>query len=371
MNTQDKPNNVRRRQLLKNAFACATAMGAVSAGAVHAGTKAAKLVAVPKTQAEGLKGLRVAITTDDMALVKGLPHSPGYDPMLTAHAFVQAFARHNVKGVYQFSNARPFVEEPKFLKALDIWAEGGHFVGNHTYQHAPLSRMLTDDYVQEIERAEKALKPYLDAAPRRYFRYCAYQLGNTQCKVNNALGQIVRMNLMPAPVSVGFDDAMFIMAHLRTTKYGNKKEMDWLRDSYVECAVEELEVAATNAQKVFGRSPPQIWLIHGTSIASDCIGRILDRFKEEGVEFISLDEAMLDPVYTIPPPMVTDTFMFHIQMWGIALGVPTHFPHPAIFAEVEKLHPKEGEMIPDMFKAAISSMDVKWTPAGLFPGKDC
>lgn len=362
--------NSHRRRILKSAMACAAAFGAASVSAVHGDSKS-KLPAVAKTQAQGLKGLRVAITTDDMALVKGLPYSPGYDPMMTAKAFVQAFAKHNVRGVYQFSNARPFVDDPALLKALDIWVDAGHFVGNHTYQHAPLSKMLTDDYVGEIERAATALQKHLDAAPRRYFRYCAYQLGNTQCKVNNALGQLVRMNYMPAPVTVGFDDAMFIMAHVRATKYGTKKEMEWLRDSYVECAVEELQVAAANAQKVFGRSPPQIWLIHGTSIAADCIGRILDRFKQEGVEFISLDEAMLDPMNTIPPPIVTDTFMFHIQMWGVALGVPTQFPHPSIFAEVEKLHPKPGEMLPDMFNAAISSMDVKWTPAGIFPGKDC
>ncbi|MGE3601244.1 MAG: polysaccharide deacetylase family protein [Dehalococcoidia bacterium] len=306
-----------------------------------------------------------------MALVRGLPHSPGHDPIKTAGAFVRAFGNHGVRGVYQFSNAVPFVEDPGLLKALDIWVDGGHYVGNHTYQHAPLSKMLSADYVREIERAEVVLKRYLERSPRRYFRYCAYQLGNTQCKVNNALGWLVRENYTPAPVTVGFDDAMFIMPHLRTTKYGTEAELEWLRDSYVECAVEELSLAAINAQKVFNRSPAQIWLIHGTSIAAECIDRILARFKHEGVDFISLDEALLDPMNMIPPPIVTTTFMFHIQMWGIAMGTPVEFPRPAIFDEVEKLHPRQGEMTQDMFKAAMSKMDARWTPEGTPLDHDC
>lgn len=358
-----------RRQVLKSAVACAAAMAGMPVGNVLAGSSPRNTLAA--SQVEGLKGLRMAVTTDDMALVKGLPHSPGYDPIMTARAFVKAFANHKIRGVYQFSNAVPFVDAPSLLEALDIWVDAGHFVGNHGYHHAPLSEMLSVDYAHDIERAEKVFKRYIDAAPRRYFRYAAYQLGNTECKVNNMFGHLARLNYVPAPVTVGFDDAMFIMAHLRTTKYGTKSDMEWLRNQYIECAVEELGTAAINAKKVFNRSPAHIWLIHGTSIAADCIDRILGRFQEEGVQFISLDEAMQDPMNTIPPPLVTTTFMFHVQMWAIAMGTPVDFPHPAIFDEVETLYPRRGEMTADMFERARSRIDAKWTPAGTPADQDC
>ena len=69
----------------------------------------------------------------------------------------------------------------------------------------------------------------------------------------------------------------------------------------------------------FGRDPVHIWLIHGTPIAADCIGAILDGFAARGIEFVSLDEAMADPMNN-QQPLVTRQFRNQMTEMGRGEG---------------------------------------------------
>ena len=67
IDSQDKLVNAQRRQILMGAMVCAAGLGAGSIGNAAAKKKQPALPPVHKGEVEGLKGLRVAITTDDMA----------------------------------------------------------------------------------------------------------------------------------------------------------------------------------------------------------------------------------------------------------------------------------------------------------------
>lgn len=105
----------------------------------------------------------------------------------------------------------------------------------------------------------------------------------------------------------------------------------------------QLRLHAANARAVFGRDPVHIWLIHGTPVAADCLGRILDAFAAAGVAYVSLDEALDDPMNAVMPPRISPEFIHQVEKWALVHGVPADDPHPHVLEESEALSPMPGE----------------------------
>lgn len=291
--------------------------------------------------------LKLAVTVDDMTLFRGWPYKPGDGSVRVTNAFIQAFASHRIPGVYQFSNTAPLQTNPELEKVYELWVEQGHHVGNHTHNHPCINWLDADKYTQDIELAEKYIGRYINAAPRRCFRFCMDMWGDTECKCAAVLDSLQKMAYTPVPISVGFMDTRWNAVYCRTAKRGSAEELAWLRDRYIDVAVHELRVHAANARAVFGRDPAHIWMLHGTSIAADCLERILERFCEAGVDFVSLDEAMADPMNAQVPPRVSPEFIHQVEKWALVRNVPVNDRPPRILQEIERMHPAPGESAED------------------------
>jgi peptidoglycan/xylan/chitin deacetylase (PgdA/CDA1 family) len=292
--------------------------------------------------------LKIAITIDDMLLLRGVPLAPAHSVPSNVKAIVAALKAHGVGGVYQFSNTAPVEDDPALLNVFDTWVESGHHVANHTHHHPPINWVDADAYARDIEKAEKYLGRYIRHAPRRCFRFCMDLWGDTPCKCEAILGRLREMDYTPVPVSIGFHDIRWNAAYCRVLSRGSAEEAEQLRRAYVDSALHELRVHAANARAVFGRDPVHIWLIHGTSIAADTLERILSRFAEAAVDFVPLDDAMRDPMNANIPPRVSPEFIFQVEKWALVHGVPVNDRHPRILEEIETLHPMPGEMQADI-----------------------
>ncbi len=163
---------------------------------------------------------------------------------------------------------------------------------------------------------------------------------------------LARHGYTPVPVSVGFRDSRFQAAYWRTVKRDDREGIAFLRHEFVNAALHELRLHAANARAVFGRDPVHIWLIHGTPLGGDCLDEILDRFQAAGVEFVSLDEAMADPMNAQVPPRVSPEFIHQVEKWALVHGVPVDDRAPAILEEIEKLNPAPGESAAELRVAA-------------------
>ena len=94
---------------------------------------------------------------------------------------------------------------------------------------------------------------------------------------------------------------------------------------------------------LFRSDPAHIWLIHGTPLGGDCLDAILDAFEAAGVEFISTEEAMQDPMNAVTPPRVSPEFIHQVEKWALVHGVPVDDRAPKILADIEKLNVMPGE----------------------------
>lgn len=317
--------------------------------------------------------VKLAVTIDDMLLFRGSPMPPGYDLMRTARAFTSALNSHKARDIFAFSNTSPVETVGRdVLKVFDYWLEQGHHVANHTHHHGSLNWMSADAYVGDIERAADIIEPWIARAPKRYFRFCLDTWGDTPEKQDAVQTYLSSAGYIPVPISVGFPDIQFLAPYWRTLKAGDKESAAWLRKVFVETAVYELRKHAANARAVFGRDPVHIWLVHGTPIAGDCLAEILDRFAEANVEFVSLEEAMADPMNCVIPPRISLEFLRQVEKWALALGVPVDDRPPRVIEEIEKLHPAPGESGMDIFHRMVAVMPERLgAVVAPFPLADC
>lgn len=287
--------------------------------------------------------VKLAITMDDMLMWREAPVPKHYSPLGIARAMTQALTRHRARDVYAFSNTAPADDDPELLRVFDHWVEQGHHVANHTHHHASINWVDAATYIGDIERTEVIIKRWSSLAPRRYFRYCNDMWGDTAEKQAAVGDYLARHGYTPVPVSVGFRDARFLPAYWRTVSRDDREGVAFLRRAFVDTAMHELRLHAANARAVYGRDPAHIWLIHGTPLGGDCLDEILDQFEAAGVQFISLQEAMADPMNALVPPRVSPEFIHQVEKWALVHGVPVDDRAPKILEEIEKLNPAPGE----------------------------
>jgi hypothetical protein len=92
--------------------------------------------------------------------------------------------------------------------------------------------------------------------------------------------------------------------------------------------------------EVAGREFPQILLLHASELNAQMMPAILDMFRRRGYKFVSLGEALRDPVYQIPENYVGRGGFSWIHRWSMAKGMPG------------KGEPDEPEWVRTAFQAA-------------------
>ena len=102
-----------------------------------------------------------------------------------------------------------------------------------------------------------------------------------------------------AEVSVDFWDWAFNAPYVRCLEQSNELGLKGLHDTYLEHAAFALNWAEAAADDLFGRRVPHILLLHAGAFDAEMLDELLTRYEKMGVAFISLDEALADPVYQI------------------------------------------------------------------------
>lgn len=296
--------------------------------------------------------VKVAVTIDDLFLWNGTPIPEGRSPHRTAQEMTAAFRNHGITGVYSFSATAPADNDRSLFLVFDHWCEQGHHVANHTHRHASLNWIGSSAYIEDIERTERLIGRWSSAAPTRYFRYCMDMWGDTAEKRDDIEAFLKREGFTSSPLSAWFYDHAWIVPYWRAHKLGDTEGIKFLRKSFVDTAVDQLRRFSAAGHAMFGRIPAQIWLAHGSPIAGECMGEILDTFAAAGVEFISLEEAMSDPIYAVQP-VVTERFRNQTQKWAQKNSVTIPNVPPAILAEVENTAFIEGEGTGEIFHAIL------------------
>jgi peptidoglycan/xylan/chitin deacetylase (PgdA/CDA1 family) len=297
----------------------------------------------------------VAVTVDELLLWDGTPMPSGYTAHTVMDGLLRALSDHSVAGAYGFAHSSPIEDSPAAQEVLERWIAAGHHLGNHTHCHASLNWLSGERYVEDIRKAEDFIGEYIERAPTKYFRYTMDMSGDEEAKRGFVEDFLRSEAYVAAPVTAWFGDFAWIAPYARALDAGDRETAKWLRQSYVDAAVRQLHASAETARRLVGVEVPHIWLIHGTPIAQDTLSDILQRFGDEGVHFIGLDEAMKNPINRAMSP-ITPLFRNHLQRLAAAVGDAVPETPTEVMGQVLTAALPEGEHPLEVYEAILARM---------------
>ncbi len=252
---------------------------------------------------QSLSGTRVAITIDDIPDHGDL--LPDMSREDIARGMVKILKDNGIAHAYGFANGDFPRDNPDELAILKIWLSAGYPLGNHTFDHADLNQIGAINFIADISKQDRLLATLAGYSPlakeRRVFRYPYMDEGNTLAKRDKVRRYLASQGYQIAEVTADYDDWAWTDAYSRCRRLHDGRSIAWLKDNVVKSADERLRESNLIAERLFGRRIAQILLIHDGSFDVLTLDGILKHWRAEGVEFLSLKDALNDPVYRINP----------------------------------------------------------------------
>ncbi len=236
--------------------------------------------------------LQLALTFDDLPWVGTLPPKD-----TTANQAVERIAA--VLRVHQ-APATGFVisrHAQRDETPLYTWKDWGFTLGNHTATHPDLNRISLDEWIAEVKSCDEYLSKFGEAKTP-YLRFPMLHEGDSPEKFAQVDSVLQSLGLKKAPVTV--DNSGWILAQVYNVAIQSKDAV--LRNEVGQEFIRHITAAIAHADQVArrkaGRSVPQVLLLHANAMVADKLDALLLKLAARGVQFISLQEALSDSVYS-------------------------------------------------------------------------
>ena len=263
----------------------------------------------PVTSKESSGPTKVAITIDDIP-----DHGPlvsGMDRDDISRLIIKALKKNGVDHAYGFTNGFFMDDHPEQIAILKDWLGAGYPLGNHTYQHPHLYSMSAQAFTDDIDKQDRLLETLAPFSPliqlRHMFKYPFLDEGETLAKRNEVRAYLTSRGYRIAEVTIDYYDWAWASAYVRCVSKNDTKSASWLEDHVVDSADRHLLASKGIARLLFDRDIPQILAIHAKVFNALTLDAVLEHWRQvQSVQFISLEEALADPVYSINPNLPFD-----------------------------------------------------------------
>ena len=274
--------------------------------------------AAPAAWAASPSPRAVAITIDDLPRGgDGGPRDLASLQAMTAR-LLTPFAQQKIP-VIGFVNAGRFQgDEAGLRQLLNQWLDAGADLGNHSYSHPDINNTPLAQYTADITRGETPLKSVLAARGKKvaYYRHPFLHVGSTPEDKAGLAQFLARQGYTEAPVT--FDNADYAWA----ARYVSPETRDNAAAGYVPYMESVVAFFEQRAVEVVGREFPQILLIHANQLNADQMPQLLAMFRSRGYRFVTLEEALRDPVYKTPENYVGRNGFSWLHRWSRFKGMP-------------------------------------------------
>ncbi len=251
----------------------------------------------------------VAITFDDLPAAKS-----SFQPELLNDP--KAFIRRSEKVLRELhkmkvpvagfvsSSFQPKTWDLKDVHALlGVWEKAGAVLGNHTTSHRDYHEMKPEAYFADILSGQQFLESVLGKPPagQKYFRAPYLHRGANQAAREQLAQYLEEHGYRIAPVTIDLQDWMFAEVYTWAESNHDLRRKNAVAKAYLEYLEASIEHYALLSAAVMGRQTPHVALLHASALNYDHIDEVIERFKRQDFEFISLESALLDPVYQQMP----------------------------------------------------------------------
>lgn len=263
----------------------------------------------------------VAVTFDD------LPYQAP-DAVLCDPEAAMALTRSFVEMLRPLdTRATAFVNEGKVCDArrrellpvlLNVWLDAGLDLGNHTATHINIHRNTVEAYLADVDAGVPLTHAVLAERGRvlRYFCHPYLFTGETSEKKAAIAAGLAERGYTVAPVTIDNSDWMFAAVYRDAEAAGDVDLQRRIGEAYVAHMAAVLDHwEAYSAELTGGREPAQVLLLHAHSLNRDWYPQIHALYRERGYRFVTLDEALTDPIYSHPDDYVRANGVSWLHRW--------------------------------------------------------
>ena len=208
------------------------------------------------------------------------------------------------------------------IKALQMWLDYGFELGNHTFSHMSLNQRELKDWEDDVIQGESVTRMLL--APHkmklRYFRHPYLDTGRDLETRRKAEEFLAQRGYRVAPITLDGWDWAFAGIYEDARKRNDNEMQQKIVKDYVSYHDSVFAYSEQEALKVVGYEPKQILLLHASTLEADHVGELLDVLRQRGYRFITLEQALSDPVYSLPDTYVGEEGTGWIDHWAITQG---------------------------------------------------
>lgn len=215
---------------------------------------------------------------------------------------------------------------------LDVWLDAGLDLGNHTASHINIHRNTVEAYLADVDAGAPVSRAALAERGRelRFFRHPYLFTGETPEKKAAIAAGLAERGYVVAPVTIDNNDWMFAAVYRDAEAAGDEALKTRIGEAYVAHMVAVLDHwEPYSAELTGGREPAQVLLLHAHTLNRDWYPQIHALYLSRGYRFVSLEEALADPVYTHADGYVRANGVSWLHRWTFTDGRPIRWePEP-------------------------------------------
>ena len=215
---------------------------------------------------------------------------------------------------------------------LDVWLDAGLDMGNHTFSHINIHRSTVEAYLADLDRGAPVTRAALEARgrPLVFFRHPYLFTGETPEKKAAIAAGLSERGYTVAPVTIDNNDWMFAAVYRQAEAAGDAALKSRIGEAYVAHMTTVLDhFEPYSAELTGGREPAQVLLLHANTLNRDWYPRIHALYLARGYRFVTLGEALADPVYAHADDYVRANGVSWLHRWTSSEARPIRWePDP-------------------------------------------
>ncbi len=237
---------------------------------------------------------RVALTIDDFPYLIDTSRFYSDDEKLSCLSnTIKTLNRLDVPYAY-FVNSAGL--SPCYIPILRDVLNRGNIVGNHTANHVSIDDTTIEQWREDVLQCHEFLSSQLDFSPG-FFRFPYLAYGSNIRKRTSAYEFLSSMDYQVAHVTAINKEWMLSSMYDREKKTSRKNMIARLAVSHI---IDSLDSAHDMAQASFEVPLTHVLLLHSGTLVEKVLASLIDYSKNKGWQWVSLNQALDNPVYTLP-----------------------------------------------------------------------
>jgi len=216
--------------------------------------------------------------------------------------------------------------------ALGVWLDGGLDLGNHSFSHINIHQTTAEAYLADVDAGAPTTRAALEARGRtlHWFRHPYLFTGETQEKHDAIAAGLTQRGYTVAPVTLDNNDWMFADVYRKAERLGDEALKRRVGEAYVAHMTTVLDFFEPySAELTGGREPAQVLLLHANSLNQAWYPQIHALYLARGYRFVTLEEALSDPIYRHEDHYVRANGISWLHRWTRTEGKPIRWePEP-------------------------------------------